>query len=744
MSFYELAPGFESMVTSDGLALLLSESGGELVTDFVASQVLCCLKGGASNGEEIIQQMKGKADPVAIFAAIRSLVSEGVITLEKCAMPKPQVAFLQNFGLSPSKAAEAMKEMTLEINGLGGSSLSPLKWLLEQSGFQLSSDPSLSIVVVDNYLSEELAKVNKTMLERKQPWLLVKSTGSHPLVGPLFIPRKGRPCWRCLSHRLLLHHPANKFFQLNEEPTMSIPSPKVGHPIVEYLTASVVGAELLTWMKDGNSRLEKAILRMDAISGMRDWHQIVHRPQCSDCGEAEMLSTPPQPIQIEKTRTVSFVGGFRTKTSEETFGRLAHYISPLTGIIPYLRPYRELPDSPFFNYTSGNNLALGSRSKFWLNRHSRSSSGGKGRTEIQAKTGAICEAIERYCMVYPGNSFTLVKRYADLADAIHPNSCMNFSPEQFANRAISNVSQSRFFNLVPAPFDMNAEYHWTPVYSLHQNKFKYLPTAFCYSQFAIGDEEEHFSYPDSNGCAAGNCLEEAILQGLLELIERDAAAIWWYNCLKRPQVNLDELEDPWINSVRRYYDRLNRAFYVLDISTDLGIPVFAAISYHKTFRNGIAYAFGAHLDPRLAVERAIAELNQILPMAHSEKPTNQISDLELRHWFTETSIDQCQYLKPLEGDPISVLDLDSFSANSGITEAIQRCLQVLADQELEVLVLDLTQPDIDLAVVRVFVPGLRHFWRRTGPGRLFDVPVKLGQLKNPLAEAELNPHSIII
>jgi len=39
----------------------------------------------------------------------------------------------------------------------------------------------------------------------------------------------------------------------------------------------------------------------------------------------------------------------------------------------------------------------------------------------------------------------------------------------------------------------------------------------------------------------------------------------------------------------------------------------------------------------------------------------------------------------------------------------------------------------------VIVPGLRHFYRRYGPGRLYDVPVKLGWLERPLAESELTP-----
>ena len=62
---------------------------------------------------------------------------------------------------------------------------------------------------------------------------------------------------------------------------------------------------------------------------------------------------------------------------------------------------------------------------------------------------------------------------------------------------------------------------------------------------------------------------------------------------------------------------------------------------------------------------------------------------------------------------------------------------------MEFLVLDQTRPDIGMPVARVIVPGLRHFWERFAPGRLFDVPVAMGWRDSPLAETELNPVPVI-
>ena len=63
---------------------------------------------------------------------------------------------------------------------------------------------------------------------------------------------------------------------------------------------------------------------------------------------------------------------------------------------------------------------------------------------------------------------------------------------------------------------------------------------------------------------------------------------------------------------------------------------------------------------------------------------------------------------------------------------------------MEVLVLDQTRPDFGLPVVKVIVPGLRHFWRRLGPGRLYDVPVALGRLDAPLGESALNTYAMFL
>ena len=76
-------------------------------------------------------------------------------------------------------------------------------------------------------------------------------------------------------------------------------------------------------------------------------------------------------------------------------------------------------------------------------------------------------------------------------------------------------------------------------------------------------------------------------------------------------------------------------------------------------------------------------------------------------------------------------------------EDVEYCRALVEARGMELLVLDQTRPDIGMPVVRVIVPGMRHFWARFAPGRLYDVPVSMGCREQPLPEADLNPAPVI-
>jgi len=84
-------------------------------------------------------------------------------------------------------------------------------------------------------------------------------------------------------------------------------------------------------------------------------------------------------------------------------------------------------------------------------------------------------------------------------------------------------------------------------------------------------------------------------------------------------------------------------------------------------------------------------------------------------------------------------DLGATFAGLDKREQVMACVELAKRQGLDFLVLDQTRPDIEVPVVRVIVPGLRHFYRRFAPGRLYDIPLKLGWRDRPMLESEVNP-----
>src|SRR5580693_8075908 len=171
----------------------------------------------------------------------------------------------------------------------------------------------------------------------------------------------------------------------------------------------------------------------------------------------------------------------------------------------------------------------------------------------------------------------MARRFVDFApgEAIHPNDVLLFSDAQM-QRALTGPTDS---DVTPTPprFDPSVKTEWTPIWSLRDRCFRYLPTGMLY--FFHRDAFGTHIPADSNGCAAGNTREEAIVQGFLELVERDSYAIWWYNRSQRAELDLSQFDDSYVRDLKFQLAETGRRVWVIDITTDLGVPSFVAMSH---------------------------------------------------------------------------------------------------------------------------------------------------------------------
>lgn len=704
---------------------------------------------------EICERLDGQISAEEVFYALAVLRQRGYVTDDTAELPVAETAYWEVLGASPREAAAKLRDARVALVTAGGSSAEPLTKALGELSIEVNPAGAFTVVVAEDYLHPDVETIHLRQLDKREPWLLVRPTGVEGWLGPLFIPEK-TACWRCLAHRLSGHRLVERYLQ-RRTGRQDIHAPaQTSLPSTRRALAALAATAIARWAVEGTApMLEGRLITFQTASFEVRHHTLVRRPQCQDCGERGLVAKlQSDPVRLEEAgRAFALDGGNRRAPPEETFARLEHHISPLTGVVS--RMTRTTPpvskdeaDPGIHAYSTDHNFVHTAHHLHALRHNLRSYSGGKGRSDMQAKTSALCESIERYVGVYQGDEARLTARLDELSgEGVDVGLCMGYSARQYAERAVWN-RKGEFFSWVPEPLDLSRPIDWSPAWSLTHNKRRYVATGYCYYDYPFG-HTPMFTRADSNGCAGGTTRAEAILQGFLELVERDAVAIWWYNRLRRPGVDLRRFGEQFLVDNETYWRSRGRALWALDLTSDFGIPVFAAMSRLTSGPfPGIAFGLGAHADARVALLRAVTEHNQLLPFVSSASldPNVPSPGGTIVDWLRNASLETERYLAPAEDQPLrGYSDYPAPGPGpSDLRREVERCVDLAAQRGLETIVHDHSRPDIDLAVVRVIVPGMRHFWRRLGPGRLYDVPVQMGLRDAPVAEEAMNPYPMFI
>lgn len=646
-------------------------------------------------------------------------------------------AFWYELGTDAARVAQRLAATPVAVQALPGQDPAPLLQALEGAGLVLEQEADVRVVLTGSYLDPALDGINRSALARGFFWMPVKPLGSRPWIGPLFGP--GGPCWQCLAHRVRGNRPVARYAEVLEQRAQPIASPRAGLATSARAAFDWAALALAQWIASRADEREAAQphaieSNLLALSFARlgvEEHRVVRRPQCPVCGDPELFARRGRaPISLEPRRA-QFMddGGYRCVGAEQTFARYEHLISPITGLVASLGPLSCHPLRPV--YAAAYFLCPTADVRPTFESFSRASLG-KGRTAAQSRASALCEALERQSAVFQGDEPRIRARLSELGDAaVHPHALQHISESQYQRREQLNAAcGADWRRMIPVPFDdhtaENMAIEWTPAWSLIDKRERYLPLGYCYLHVP-SPPEERFCYLDPNGHAAGNCLEEAVLQGLLELIERDAVGIWWYNRVQRPEVALETFDQPYFLELQAHYRDMGYRLWVLDVSNDVGVPVFVALA-HAQDSDRYCIGFGSHLEARLGVQRALTELNQLFEaIGPSDRP------------WGDAPLPQAGFLFPDQGLARRHASDYPDMREAELRADVMACVDRLARLGLDVLVVDQTRPDIGLHAVKVVVPGLRHFWPRLGPGRLYDVPVRLGWLERARAESELNP-----
>jgi ribosomal protein S12 methylthiotransferase accessory factor len=257
-----------------------------------------------------------------------------------------------------------------------------------------------------------------------------------------------------------------------------------------------------------------------------------------------------------------------------------------------------------------------------------------------------------------------------------------------------------------------AELSWHPARRL-ADRFgaeALLPADLCLRRPPDRREVEP-PFPLSNGSAAGTSWEAAALHGMLELIERDAASLWWRGGSRGgsipPQHEANIMAEALLPRLRQ--NATARRSWLLDITTDIGVPCVAAVSCSA---NGFGFAFGLAARPTLkaAVRSAILEMCQLeLALAVVEAKCRESGEAALnkrdqghRRRAIMIDVDRCPLLQPMP-EPKQHLAIDSTDPRALLQLIVDRVSQF----GIETFGLNLTRTQFAVPVARIIAPGLQ-------------------------------------
>lgn len=311
---------------------------------------------------------------------------------------------------------------------------------------------------------------------------------------------------------------------------------------------------------------------------------------------------------------------------------------------------------------------------------------GKGATPQQAEASAVMELAERFSLFSFADDQKnfITGKYADLK-----NEALSF--EMIAK---SVHDDSRDLEQAKQIFE-ELPLKWTIAYNLTRNKEILVPFDWF---FAINE---------FNGPSAGNCAEEAVLQGMCEIIERHVSSIISRGNLNVPAIDADTATDPMVVEMLKKYRNAGINLYISDFSLDMGLPsvgvmAFDPASFPET--SEIVWTAGTTPDPQKALSRALTETAQL------GGDFNTSSNYVASGLPKFTAIEHAKFIT----NPSKIVAISSLTdlSNNNIRIEIENCISALSKKEMEVFLINIMHPELKIPAFYSIIPGA-HFRERS-------------------------------
>lgn len=418
-------------------------------------------------------------------------------------------------------------------------------------------------------------------------------------------------------------------------------------------------------------------------------------------------------IELTSRKKWTVNGTSRIKPASETLEKVV----PLSKKIGVTR-LADITDMDVLRIPNYSAVLPGTEDYIWVYS-------GKGPTRQHAMASALMESIERYSSLPAGGPRNFVRAsYSDLSKThavLHPDDIVE--PMRFEYRD-----------------DMQMDF--VAGYDIANNKEVMVPASIALFRYNPSPPAVNpFSYFHTNGLASGNVMEEAVCHSLCEVIERDAMSIAElrasaipFHVLRSivhslnaagipakpiqadrfsddpgifPEVDISEVDFEPVQKLVRKFDRAGIPLIIKDITSDIGVPTFNASSIEwVTHDYGyLAEGHGTHPDARIALLRAITEVSQ----TRAANIQGARDDLrKIRYGENNTDDKRAWQFMP-STRKIKFSEVRTYF-HEDILDDIKFLLQRLRSVGLaRVIIVDLTNPDLGIPVVRAIVPGLETF-----------------------------------
>lgn len=422
---------------------------------------------------------------------------------------------------------------------------------------------------------------------------------------------------------------------------------------------------------------------------------------------------------------------------------LETFVSRYAGIVTALVEFARGPDEAQlvgYGALAADPIALGGP------RPSGTSGGSHWQPEA-ARAAALGEAIERYAAAHLPHEQCTLATAAELGPAAVP-------PESFA---LFHPAQYDAAGFPFEPFTEHSRVRWTKGFSLPDGEEAWLPAQLVYLPLVEpGSDEDLVGYATSSGVACAPTLEEAVLAGLFEQVERDAFMLVWRNRLSLPR--LDWHDDPRLAPLdERYFAATGLRYAAIDLSVFFGIPAAVGVVHgHPGELSSLGVGAGCGPTVEVAWRKALAEAFAVhthVRDALYEQPELRAPRSEIRtfddHIFHYGGEDRARLAAFLDAstDRRPTTDVEPLPGDD-VRAQIEEVVRRLSSAGVSAYAADVTTADVregGLVVARAICPELCQLdvvdsARFLGGARLYRAAHECGLVDRPLSLHDLNPH----